>query len=403
MALVPFPRDSASRTGKRIRLLVSFLACGFLAHCNPSPEQMIFPAEEWMTATPESQGFDPEELEKVIAWYGENTPHGGSREMIIIRRGRVIWEGPDVDQVHNTWSCTKTFTSTVLGLLVDEGVITLDTPVAEVLPSMKATYPEVTYRHLTTMTSGYQAEEDWPPYGTYVNGPSSVWWKPSPNPLFPPGTHFAYWDSAMNQLGRALENASGRSLRGIFANDIAVRIGMDPDRWDWNQFRLDDRSRVNGGSGNKRKGIHICARELARLGHLFLNQGRWRGRQIISKEWVEQATTVQVPVEMPLGGPIDHGIPGAGFPMIGSGAYGFNWWVNGVGPDGKRLLEGAPERTYGAFGFNNNSLFVIPEWEMVICRLGQDHMGGFKITDKFNGEFIRRLGEAMLPEGTSEP
>ena len=185
-------------------------------------------------------------------------------------------------------------------------------------------------------------------------------------------------------------------MEKIFAEGVADRIGVDPREWEWNEFALEEGTRVNGGSGNKRKGIHICARDMARLGHLFLNRGRWKGRQILSREWVDQATTVQVPRETPLGGPIDHGIPGAGFPLVGSGMYGFGWWVNGIGPDGKRLLEGAPERTFGAFGFNNNDLFVIPEWEMVICRLGQDHYGGFKITEEFNGEFIRRLGEAMI-------
>ena len=130
-----------------------------------------------------SPGGDPEKFNAAISWYGENTPHGGSRELIIIRRGRVIWEGPDTEQVHNVWSCTKTFTSTVLGLLIDEGLIALESRVADVLPELQANYPGVTYRHFTTMTSGYQAEEDSPPFGTYVNGPSNVWWRPAPNPL----------------------------------------------------------------------------------------------------------------------------------------------------------------------------------------------------------------------------
>lgn len=403
MSASSYPRGLSFDAAKWLRPLAPVMTCGLIAGCEPLPEQMVFPGRKWMTATAESQGFDPEKFGEVIRWYGENTPHGRAREMIIVRRGRVIWEGPEVDQVHNVWSCTKTFTSTVLGLLVDDGIVTLDTPVAEVLPAMKGSYPEVTYRHLATMTSGYQAVNDWPPVGTYVNGPSDVWWQPATEPLFAPGTHYAYWDSAMNQLGRALEIAGGRHMEDVFQKEVADPIGMDPSGWSWNEFKLEDNTQVNGGSGNKRKGLHICAREMARLGHLYLNGGRWRGRQILSREWVAQATTVQAPADLPLGGPIDHGIEGAGFPMAGSGVYGFNWWVNGIGSDGKRLMEGAPERTFAARGFNNNFLFVIPEWEMVICRLGQDHVGGFKITEEFNGEFLRRLGEAMVEENATAP
>jgi CubicO group peptidase (beta-lactamase class C family) len=81
---------------------------------------------------------------------------------------------------------------------------------------------------------------------------------------------------------------------------------------------------VNGGSGNADKHILISAREMARVGHLFLNGGRWKQRQLLSDKWIAEATRVQVPVTLPLGHPPSN--------IDGRGVYGLNWWVNGTYP-----------------------------------------------------------------------
>ena len=81
---------------------------------------------------------------------------------MVIRHGRVIWEGDDTRKVHGTWSLTKTFTSTVLGLLIDEGRCSLETSAADFVSSMRLNYPGVTLRHFATMTSGYRAVGDEP-------------------------------------------------------------------------------------------------------------------------------------------------------------------------------------------------------------------------------------------------
>jgi CubicO group peptidase (beta-lactamase class C family) len=249
---------------------------------------------------------------------------------------------------------------------------------------MSATYPDVTLRHFTTMTSGYRAVGD-EPRGSYKHGPSQTPFIPNPEPLFtPPGSKFAYWDSAMNQFGNILTRIAGEPLEDLFLRRIAGPIGMNRAKWDWGDGGQVDGIVVNGGAGNNNGAIKISAREAARFGLLFLNRGNWNGKQLISERWVEEATRVQVPANVP------HGF--AEKADEGPGEYGFNWWVNGVKPDGQRKLPGAPPGTYCGAGHNNNRCFIVPEWNMVIVRLGLDGSAG----DRVWNEFLARVGEALI-------
>jgi CubicO group peptidase (beta-lactamase class C family) len=309
--------------------------------------------------------------------------------VLITRNGRVIFAGPEVDKVHGVWSCTKSFTSTVLGLLIDDGKCRLGTLMKEYVPSAARMYSEVTLRHFATMTSGYRAVGD-EPQGSYMHGPSRTPFVPGP-PLFtPPGSKYAYWDSAMNQFANVLTRIAGEPLKQVFARRIASEIGMSPEEWSWGDFGEAAGIVVNGGSGNNNKHVFISARQMARLGHLFLNGGAWKGKRLISTEWVRSATRTQVAASIPLGHP-ESGI-------AGPGTYGFNWWTNGVKPDGKRKWPGVPDSTYSASGHNNNDMFVIPPWGVVVVRLGLDQSGGggFEITDETYAEFLRRLGATIV-------
>ena len=346
---------------------------------------MAFPGKDWKEATPESQGIDSAKLNAAISYLKNNSGRDGVRELVVIRNGYMVFKGTNIDKVHGVWSLTKSFTSTVLGLLIDDGRTTLDTPAKEYVSSMAASYPTVTPRHFTTMTSGYYAVGD-EPRGSYKHGPSPTPFKPSDKPLFtPPGSKYAYWDSAMNQFANVLTHIAGEPIEALFKRKIADPIGMNPGKWDWGDFGEVHGIVVNGGSGNNNKHVQISARELARLGHLFLNRGKWKGKQLFSSAWVEQATRAQVPASLPL-----ENLSGAD----GRGVYGYNWWVNDIKHDGKRKWPGAPPGTYSASGYNNNDMFVIPEWDMVIVRLGLDQTE-FKITDTIYGTFIQKLGQAI--------
>ena len=315
-------------------MLLSWQCCRLWARAsaNDTPTS-IFPGERWIEATLESQGVDSRKLQAAVEVL-DTVGKDGARELVVIRHGRMIWRGENIDQRHGVWSCTKSFTSTVLGLLVADGKCSLDTKVAEVLPEFEAIYPEVTLRHLTTMTSGYRAVGD-ETTGSYKHGPSKTPFHPNPQPLFtPPGSQYAYWDSAMNVLGLALTKIAGEPIEDFFQRRVAGPIGMK--NWDWGDYATVDGVIVNGGSGNANRACFLTAREMARFGLLYLNQGKWNGRELIAASWVEEATRVHVPATLPWA----H----AESDIDGRGCYGFNWWCNGVKADGSRKFPAAAAR-----------------------------------------------------------
>jgi CubicO group peptidase (beta-lactamase class C family) len=347
--------------------------------------QMVFPGETWQQAKPDSQGVSAAKLAEAVAFLKKNSGRDGVRELVIVRNGRMIHHGDNIDRMHGVWSLTKSFTSTVLGLLIDAGKCKLDTLAADHVPELRDHYGKVTLRHFTTMTSGYYAVGD-EPSGGYFHGPSRTPLEPSPKPLFtPPGSKYAYWDSAMNEFGYVLTRIAGEPMERLFARKIADPIGMDAKQWKWGDFGRRDGLVVHGGSGNGNKHVRITARQLARFGHLFLHRGKWKGKQLVSAEWVKEATKLHVPASLPLGHPKS---------PDGRGMYGCNWWVNGTGGDGKRKWPGAPLDTYAAIGYNNNHMFVVPQWNLVVVRLGLDQSTR-DITDETYGTFLKRIGQAM--------
>ncbi len=349
-------------------------------------QRVVFPGKHWARATPQSQGVDPAKLNKALAFLAEALKdNGGIDEALLVRNGYVIWSGERTDVRHSVWSCTKSFTSTVLGLLIEDGKCTLDTPAKNFLPELAAQYPNVTLRHFATMTSGYDAVG-----GRYGDDPldgSKTPFKPT-TPMFPPGTMYRYWDDAMRMFGKVLTRIAGEPLDALFNRRVADPIGMDPRAWRWKTIGEVDGIPIVDAAG----GMEITARELARFGLLYLNRGNWAGKQLISAQWVAQATAVQVPPNIPF-----QPISPRQERIDGRGVYGFNWWVNGTKHDGTRKWPGAPPATYAASGFNQNKCFVVPDWNIVFVRTGTKGSPKYpENPDQVWGTFLRMLGEALV-------
>lgn len=306
-----------------------------------------------------------QQLELAVQYIKGECGRDGIDKMVILREGNCIFSGKDHDKSQKIWSSTKSFTSTVLGLLIDDGKCQIDDKVCKYLPELSENYPDLTFKHLATMTSGYRAIGD-EPRGSYIHGPSYTPWLPSPEPLFPPGSEFRYWDSAMNLFSYALTVVSGERLDLYFKRKIADKIGMDSLNWKWPYFLIDS-LQVCGGAGNNNWSLIISADDLSKFGQLFLQKGMWNEEQLISEKWIKNATSDQIKSIL----------------QTDTIHYGYNWWTNGVFPD-------APEETFCAMGFNNNKCLVVPEWKIVVARLGLD---GNIDNLKWN-QFIKILGEA---------
>lgn len=338
---------------------------------------MTFPDAEWLTVTPTDFEIDEDKLQEALTYLASKSFEDGIEEVLIVKNGYVIYEGDSTRKAHNIYSCSKVFTSTVLGLLVDVGTLSLDTPVAQHDSSLQALYPAATFRHFATMTSGFSAKGrsrwkdenadwSWTPYDPEV-------------PHFEPGTHYEYWDEAQMTYGRALTQFLKEPMQAFLKRELTDKIGMG--EWAWHPEQEVKSIPINNGC----TGVTLDAHQLARMGHLYLNRGKWKGQQLLSKEWCEMATTNQVPASIPV-------FDGDRSSAAGSGSYGFNWWVNSE--DGLSRMPDAPLGAAYMSGFNHNVCMIIPEWDMVIIRMGDDKNPPEGKHVIWN-EFLKRVGEAL--------
>lgn len=344
----------------------------------------VFPDENWQTATPESQGVNSTALDSALAYLNSNSTGVGSAEMVIVRNGYVIWQGASADSFHSIYSGTKAFTTTVLGLLIQEEVISsVNDPVVDYFPSLDdeyTTHAGITFKYLATFTSGYNADAS--PSTEMRWGDPRKFLTPT-SPLASPGTRFQYFDPGIHQLGNILTNVSGDALENIFDSRIAEVIGML--KWEWQHYGYTDDGEGDeivatflNPSGIYGGGIHTTPLDLARFGLLYLNRGNWNGQQILNSDWVDEATTNQVPVTLTV----------KGFDRRGS--FGYMWYTNDIGVNGSRLWPSAPPKTHTLRGKERNYCFVVPEWKMVISRMAPPGATG-TVTDQIWEGFFNRL------------
>jgi len=366
-----------------IAFFLAGLAFAISSVDDADPQQpAVFPGTNWQETSPEEQDVDSARLNDAMIYLGNAYGGPGVSEAVVIRNGCMIWKGDRIDELHTVHSCTKTFTSAVLCLLIDDGRCSLDSLAVQYMPGLADTYPEyagIKLRHLASMTSGYDgqrgeatAEKPWGDEQRYTIPVA---------PLFAPGTAYKYHDAAVHLLGYIMTRIAGEPIEDLFRQRIADPIGMK--RWEWKGLGTVDGLLFNSPSGIYNGGIHITAREMARFGHLFLNRGKWNGKQLISAAWVDQATTNQVPATF-------RALSGGG-----SGRYGFFWWTNGIKHDGNRPWPSAPPGTYAARGGSSNYCFVIPEWNMVIVRLEAASRLSFRNSDAVLDTFFGMVAHAL--------
>ncbi|SES42962.1 CubicO group peptidase, beta-lactamase class C family [Streptomyces sp. yr375] len=293
------------------------------------------------TSTPSAQGVD---ASRVLAFFDALDaceavePHS----VMILRHDHVVaagwWAPYHRDRLHLLYSISKSFTATAVGLAVAEGVIGLDDPVVSYFPEFEADITDprsraMRVRHLASMTSGHEAEtleraRALDP-GDLVRGFLLL------PPERDPGTVFAYNQPATYTLAAILQRVTGQSLTAYLRPRLLDPLGIGEVGW------LADRTgRELGFSG-----LHAVTDAVARLGLLYLGEGRWEGKQLLPQEWVAEATRSHIPTATPGESADRDGDWGLG--------YGFSFWQSRHGYRG----DGA----YGQF------CLVLPEHDAVIA------------------------------------
>jgi len=341
--------------------------CLFVMSCNtsnglPQEKKLIFPSDQWLFSGPEEVGLSRDSLSKALGYLASYCGKDGLDQTIVIKNGYIVFAGDSTHRHHNIYSSTKSLTSTALGLLIEDGQVSLDDKAAKYEPLLQDFYPEVTLRHFATMTSGYSAKG-----ASRWKEPSEDWsWTPyaPDSPMFPPGSAFAYWDEAQMMYGRVLLKAAGRDLYSLLDERLMKPIGVN--QWDW---WAEDTLTLSDGTvaplRNGCTGIDVNVLDFGRIGWLFANQGVWNGDTLLSPAFVREAMTVQVPATTIIADTDRSEVKGPG-------VYGYNWWTATPNGGGEHTMDNSPADAAYMSGFNHNVCMVVPSKNLVIIRMGED-------------------------------
>jgi CubicO group peptidase (beta-lactamase class C family) len=327
------------------------LACG-------SPASI---GDGWPTATPESVGLDGERLCGIAARLA--AINANIHAVIVARRGTLVFEQyfPGQDQPwgmgegrhdfdaatkHDMRSVSKSVVSLLVGIAIDRELIkSANEPVVKFFPdysALKTTgWDNVTLRHLLTMSSGIQWDEnrpwkdpqnDEPHLGNEADPFRYVLSKPI---AAPPDTMWNYNGGGTELLGNIIERVSGKSLDAFAREALFTPLGISD--WEWMKYRNEHIAAAAG--------LRLRPRDAAKIGQLVLNKGEWAGRQIVSANWIEQSVTPRFQAIGYFGGLF---------------YYGQQWWM------GRTLSDDKDVKWIAAQGLGGQRIFIVPDLDLVM-------------------------------------
>lgn len=250
--------------------------------------------------------------------------------IVVQKRGEKLAEHRWIpDAPKHIWSVSKSFASIGVGMMIDEGKLSLETKVVDILPvdNPSARLKALTLRHLLTMNSGYIGPER----------PDTVKAALSRELTKDPGEMFFY-DSTCTFLASAMASeVSGRKVRDILVDRLFRPLGIPDPAW-----KESGDGYTYGGFG-----LEVTTANMAVFGEFLLRRGMWKGTRLVSESWIDGATRTQVPTAVTQNGE-DWNL-----------GYGFQFWTC----------------RHGAFrcdGKNGQYIVVIPRIEAVIAVTSED-------------------------------
>lgn len=237
-------------------------------------------------STPEAQGISSAAVRAYVEAADKEVKTMHS--FMLVRHGKVVaeawWKPESPDKPHQLWSLSKSFTSTAVGLAVEEGKVKLEDKVlsffpeeapAEVSDHLKA----MTVKDLLTMNTGHETE---PSVRSKPNWAKAFLEHPVTKA---PGTHFQYNTPATYMLSAIVTKVTGQTVLDYLKPRLFEPLGMANPEWGASPQGV-----TLGGYG-----LMLRTEDIAKFGQLYLQKGMWNGKQLVPAAWVAQATAKQVP------------------------------------------------------------------------------------------------------------
>lgn len=338
----------------RRSVLGAVLSCG-LATGLLAGDGSPWPGGAWPTASPSEQGLDAARLDELVRLIDEGEAAPDLHSLLIVRDGFLVvekyFDGWGPEQLHTLQSVSKSFTSALIGIAIDQGAIAgVEERILDFFPDVAGVAHlddrkrAMTLGDLLTMRSGTDYDEGYAgsPHST-LNSLGRGWDRfYLDRPIVTrPGTHFQYDSGGVILMSSLLEARTGLHADRFAERYLFEPLGIRRSRWYRN---LDGHPHTGGG-------LDLAPRDMARFGLLYLREGRWGDAQIVPTEWVEASVVRRVE--------LDGGSNGR---EIG---YGYLWWLLEPDPGGD-----GEQRIFAAMGFRAQYIFVVPEHEMVVVFTG---------------------------------
>jgi len=310
-----------------------------------SASAQVYPGSSWSEVSAGRAGMDNSKLDQA-----KNYALTGSGSGIITRHGKVVMKWGDQAKLYDIKSSTKSFGATALAICIKDGYCSLDMKAQSLYPdigkepsSNTATgwLDDITLFHLATHTSGFDKN------GGYTEL------------QFKPGTKWLYSDGAPNWLADCLTYKYKQDLNTLMFNRVFTPIGIKTSDLTWrsNRYRSDTLA------GVKRRefgaGISSNVNAMARLGNLYLRDGKWNSQQILPPGFAHTAGTPKSALsDLPIIDPSNE-------KAHATEHYGILWWNNADG-----AIPAIPRDAYWSWGLYDSWIVVIPSLDLVVARAG---------------------------------
>jgi CubicO group peptidase (beta-lactamase class C family) len=267
------------------------VALGFLPFLsNASSKKEIFAGKKsgkFSRVTPESQGIPSAAITKFLNRANESGMEWHS--FMLLRNGHIVaegcWKPFDLSYKHTLYSLSKSFTSTAIGLLVTDKKINVEDQLITFFPDLlpaeiSENLKQMKIKHLLSMNTGH--DTDTTPTLQKSNEPWTKKFLSLPVE-HEPGTHFLYNSGATYMLGAIVKKVTGQDLETFLTSRLFQPLEIEDHDWEKSPEGLN----VAGW------GLRLKTEDIAKLGQLYLQKGKWNGKQILSEEWVNAAGSSQ--------------------------------------------------------------------------------------------------------------